>query len=212
MSSTLVCDCAIHTIVFFGEFWLTSAASRQNSSEQYGRSTYCAARQAPPRSGGYSEAVYKGVWQIAHLHFYPFLTVREICLHHTPRCLLGRCALELADNSQALIHIALFCALLRCARLRCNQRKHRGHGKHPLTVLTAKGRIRPINVAAIRVLIFIQSDPLVEEIREPVIFLLILLRRTADALGNVQLIVIADIFAGAVNDPAQDRAAQVRTR
>ena len=31
MSSTLVCDCAIHTIVFFGEFWLTSAASRQNS-------------------------------------------------------------------------------------------------------------------------------------------------------------------------------------
>ena len=70
MSSTLVCDCAIHTIVFFGEFWLTSAASRQNSSEQNGRSTYCAARHAPPRSGGYSEAVYNGVWQIANLHFW----------------------------------------------------------------------------------------------------------------------------------------------
>lgn len=109
MSSTLVCDCAIHTIVFFGEFGLTSAASRQNSSEQNGRSTYCAARQAPPRSGGYSEAVYNGVWQIANLHFCPFLTVREICPHHhTPPFLLGCSPLELADNSQALIHIAFF--------------------------------------------------------------------------------------------------------
>ena len=186
MSSTLVCDCAIHTIVFFGEFGLTSAASRQNSSEQNGRSTYCAARQAPPRSGGYREAVYNGVWQIANLHFYPFLTVREICLHHhTPPFLLGCGPLELADNSQALIHIALFCALLCCTCLLFNQRKHGGHGKHPLTVLTAEGRIRPINIAAICVLIFIQSDPLIEKIREPVIFLLILLRRADDALRNV---------------------------
>ena len=38
--------------VFFGEFWLTSAVSRQNSSEQNGRSTYCAASLAPTRSVG----------------------------------------------------------------------------------------------------------------------------------------------------------------
>lgn len=78
MSSTLVCDCAIHTIVFFGEFGLTSAASRQNSSEQNGRSTYCAARQAPPRSGGYSEAVYNGVWQIANFIFSVFNRERNM--------------------------------------------------------------------------------------------------------------------------------------
>ena len=83
MSSTLVCDCAIHTIVFFGEFGLTSAASRQNSSEQNGRSTYCAARQAPPRSGGYSEAVYNGVSYTASTKMFPWgktaskLTLRE---------------------------------------------------------------------------------------------------------------------------------------
>ena len=128
-----------YRLCFLIEFWLTSAASRQNSSEQNGRSTYCAARQAPPRSGGYREAVHNGVWQIANLHFYPFLTVREICLHHhTPPFLLGCSPLELADISQALIHIALFCALLCCTCLRCNQRKHGGHGKHPLTVLTAE--------------------------------------------------------------------------
>ena len=35
MESTLVCECSIHTdCVFLIEFWLTSAASRQNSSEQ----------------------------------------------------------------------------------------------------------------------------------------------------------------------------------
>lgn len=63
----------IPIVFFLIEFWLTSAASRQNSSEQYGRSTYCAARQAPPRSGGCSEAVYNGVVEITCLHFYPFL-------------------------------------------------------------------------------------------------------------------------------------------
>ena len=41
-----------YTIMLFNEFWLTSAASRQNSSEQNGRSTYCAASLAPTRSVG----------------------------------------------------------------------------------------------------------------------------------------------------------------
>ena len=114
--ATLVCDCAIHTIVFFGEFGLTSAASRQNSSEQNGRSTYCAAKTGPAAQRWIQRKRCITVYGKLLIYiFIRFLTVREKYAYTTihRHSFLGCGPLELADNSQALIHIALFlCASL----------------------------------------------------------------------------------------------------